>query len=416
MQTIPNVIGTSAAGRTGVWLLGALGEIATTVVVGAHAVGREIAPGSGMVSALPPMSGLGLARLNDMVFGGLDIRPGSVPQTAEQVSRRSRTFSPEVVEALAAELSAIDRDVVIDAEASWRPAAPARALPPLNVLVARLRGYLAAFRARHDLRHVVVVNLTSAEPAPVDAPAHEDLSALEAAIAADRKDIITPSMCAAYAAFMEGSSYVNFTPNDRATCPALSELAEMRRLPFCGNDGKTGETLVKTALAPMFAYRNLSVLSWEGINLLGNGDGATLDVPENRAAKLRNKGGVLEGILGYPVHSGVSINYVPSLGDWKTAWDLIHFRGFLGVEMSMQFTWQGCDSILAAPLVLDLIRFAEFAHRHGESGPMRHVCSFFKSPIGVKEMALYPQFAQLLAYAAAHLQRREGLGKSHVVA
>lgn len=414
MHNTPNVIGSS--GRTGVWLLGALGEIATTVMVGAHAVARDMAPGSGMVSALPPMNALDLARLDTLVFGGLDVRPGSVLQTAREISRRSRTFSVEVVETLAAELSAIGSDLVIDAEASWRPAAPARALPPLEVLVARLRSYLAAFRARHDLRHIVVVNLTSAEPAPVDAPAHVDLAALEAAIAADRKDFVTPSMCAAYAAFMEGSSYVNFTPNDRATCPAMAQLAEARRLPYCGNDGKTGETLVKTALAPMFAYRNLSVLSWEGVNMLGNGDGATLDVPENRVAKLRNKGGVLEGILGYPVHSGVSINYVPSLGDWKTAWDLIHFRGFLGVEMSMQFTWQGCDSILAAPLVLDLVRFAEFAHRHGEFGPMRHVCSFFKSPIGVKEMALYPQFAQLLAYAANHLQRREALGKSHVVA
>jgi myo-inositol-1-phosphate synthase len=223
----------------------------------------------------------------------------------------------------------------------------------------------------------------------------------------DRKDLITPSMTYAYAAFMECCSYINFTPNTGASIGALQELAERQGVPYYGNDGKTGETLIKTALAPMFAYRNLQVLSWEGINILGNNDGKTLDNPDNRANKVRNKEGVLEQILGYPVHSGVNINYVPSLGDWKTAWDLIHFQGFLDVKMTMQFTWQGCDSILAAPLVLDMIRFSEFAARHKESGPMRHLAAFFKNPLTVNEMALYPQFEMLLSYTWKHLSRQK---------
>ena len=163
---------------------------------------------------------------------------------------------------------------------------------------------------------------------------------------------------------------------------------------------------MKTALAPMFAWRNLRVMSWEGVNMLGNNDGKALDQPDNRVAKLRNKGNVLQNILGYDPHAGVDINFVPSLGDWKTAWDLIHFQGFLDVKMSMQFTWQGCDSILAAPLVLDMVRLSEFAARNGESGLMRHLAAFFKNPIGVEEMALHSQFERLLRYTERHLAQQ----------
>ena len=157
----------------------------------------------------------------------------------------------------------------------------------------------------------------------------------------------------------------------------------------------------------MFLCRNLEVLSWEGVNLLGNKDGLTLSKEENRALKLQNKGNVLSSILGYTPHSGVSINYVPSLGDWKTAWDLIHFKGFLNVNMTMQFTWQGCDSILAAPLVLDMIRLVDFAWQNGEIGSMPHLASFFKNPIGVKEMEFTKQMDLLINYALQHLSDNE---------
>jgi myo-inositol-1-phosphate synthase len=185
-------------------------------------------------------------------------------------------------------------------------------------------------------------------------------------------------------------------------------------MPYYGDDGKTGETLVKTALAPMFACRNLRILSWEGVNMLGNSDGRTLDNPTNRAGKLENKGQVLERILDYTPHGDVTINYVPSLGDWKTAWDLIHFRGFLDVEMSMQFTWQGCDSILAAPLVLDMVRLSGFAAAQGEWGPMVHLAAFFKNPLDVDEMAFFPQFEMLLEYTRRHLSNQTTEGTHRI--
>ena len=135
-----------------------------------------------------------------------------------------------------------------------------------------------------------------------------------------------------------------------------------------GYDGKTGETLLKSVLAPMFAHRNLEVMSWVGHNIFGNMDGKVLDDPANKKSKVTSKDRLLGQILGYPPQTLVTIEYIASMGDWKTAWDHIHFRGFLGTPMTLQFTWQGCDSLLAAPLVLDLVRFAERAWRRGDIG------------------------------------------------
>jgi myo-inositol-1-phosphate synthase len=392
------------AARVGVWLIGALGDIATTLMVGTLAIRRGLREASGLTTARPPLSLLALPPLEHLSFGGIDIRAGSVPVTAEAVSRSSRTFDRDLLEAIAPDLAAINHDVVVDPQVAWDPRGPRADQPPLSALLARLRGYIHAFVARHDLDQVVVVDVSSAEPATPDSPAHLRLEAFNDLVARDRKELVTPSMLHACAAMLEGCAYVNFTANVGSGLPALQALAEERGVPHYGSDGKTGETLLKTALAPMFAYRNLRVLSWEGVNMLGNGDGKTLAEPANRVNKLRHKGNVLEAILGYPLHSGVRIDYVPSLGDWKTAWDLIHFEGFLGVRMSMQFTWQGCDSILAAPLVLDLVRLGAFAAAHGERGLMRHLACFFKSPVGVTEMALEPQYQMLVDYAERHLR------------
>src|SRR4029077_4789253 len=155
-----------------------------------------------------------------------------------------------------------------------------------------------------------------------------------------------------------------------------------RKTPIAGQDGKTGETLLKTVLAPMFARRNLRVLSWGGHNILGTRDGLVLPDPDNKASKLRSKDQVVGEIVGYSPQTHTSIEYIESLDDWKTAWDHVHFRGFLGVKMTLQVTWQGCDSVLAAPLVIDLARLALDAQRRGRGGIQSHLACFFKSPMG----------------------------------
>jgi myo-inositol-1-phosphate synthase len=132
-----------------------------------------------------------------------------------------------------------------------------------------------------------------------------------------------------------------------------------------------------------------------------------LEDDENKAGKLETKGSVLKSILGYSFHDKVRIDYTPSLGDWKTAWDHIHFQGFLDTQMKMKFTWEGADSALAAPLVLDLVRLVDHADRHGESGQQRQLASFFKSPMGVSEHDFSRQFDLLREYVDRHTRERE---------
>jgi myo-inositol-1-phosphate synthase len=153
-------------------------------------------------------------------------------------------------------------------------------------------------------------------------------------------------------------------------------------------------------LAELFARRNLPVLSWFGQNILGNGDGRVLDDPDNKATKVRSKDHLLPKMLGYAPESKVGIDYVGSLGEWKIAWDHIHFQGFLGGRMNMQFTWTGCDSLLAAPLVLDLVRLTAFAQARGEAGVLTALASFFKDPMGIDEQRLVAQDELLLRWLA----------------
>jgi myo-inositol-1-phosphate synthase len=149
----------------------------------------------------------------------------------------------------------------------------------------------------------------------------------------------------------------------------------------------------------MFAHRGLRVHSWSGINLLGGGDGATLDDPASAASKVASKERLLARTLPDPVAQVTHIDRVADMGEWKTAWDHVTFEGFLGARMTMQFTWQGCDSALAAPLVIDLARLMSLAHGAGHAGPVTPLAFFFKNPVGTQDYGLAEQYAALTAWA-----------------
>lgn len=393
--------------RTGAWLCGALGGLATTVVVGALALKRGLAPRHGLVTDAAELAHLGLVDVAGLQFGGHDVRSGSLRDSALEISRNTQSISADWVRQLDSELAAIDTarrpGLVVNAGAAIdRLVEPGGMLDgglDLASRIARIQADFEAFRRSRRLDRLVVVNLTSTEPSLPAHPAHLNLTDLRTAIRDDRRDLFRSSLLYSYAALDLGLPFINFTPS-MAFPPAIVELAHQRGAPFMGSDGKSGETLVKSALAPMFRQRALRVLSWQGYNILGDRDGQVLADRDNLATKVESKDRLVSSILGYPLHTHVGIDYVPSLNDLKTAWDFIHFEGFLGHRMSMQFIWQGCDAILAAPLVLDLIRMAELAARLGESGPMRHLACFFKSPFQVDEHDLHRQWELLRAYAA----------------
>ena len=267
-------------------------------------------------------------------------------------------------------------------------------------IVRRIGRDIKAFARNHRLANVVVVNVASTEPLPTGSIPRR-WSQLEPLLDKPRKCPLAASSLYAIAAFESGYPFINFTPSSGATPAALCQLAVDRGVCHAGYDGKTGETLLKSVLAPMFAKRNLEVMSWVGHNIFGNMDGRVLDDPNNKAAKLTSKDRLVGKILGYQPQTHVSIEYIQSMHDWKTAWDHIHFRGFLDTPMALQFIWQGCDSLLAAPLVLDLVRLVELASRRGETGVLHHLSSFFKSPLEVEENNFFAQFLDLQAWVQA---------------
>ncbi len=386
------------------WLFGAHGGLATTLVVGTRAIARGLAEARGLATETAAAAGIPWQPLADIVFGGHDIRRGDYASSAAEIHARTGTLAPELVRKLRSDLTAASKNIALGVMPNAGPTITGLAgkqrprAGTLRQQIAQVQRDIRAFARRHRLDRVVCVNLTSTEPPLKPHAAHRSLAAFERALDDNRQQLVRPSAIYAYAAATAGLPFVHFTPSNSALLPAIRQAFAASGTPWMGCDGKTGETLVKTALAPMFKIRDLRVLSWQGYNILGDRDGRVLADRDNKRAKVATKDGVLPSILGYPLHTHVGIDYVPSLHDLKTAWDFVHFEGFLGTKMSLQFTWQGCDAILAAPLVLDLVRFADLAKRRGEAGPMPHLACYFKQPFEVDEHDLHRQWAMLTAY------------------
>jgi len=380
--------------KVGLWLIGAFGAIGATVALGVAALRRGLIDSVGLVTNLPMFAGLNLEDPATFVIGGHEMTEGDLAASALRVGGCRPAFASTLIESCRAELNQWSGQVQVGSR--WDD--------EVNATLQRIQNDLCDFQKQNHLDQVIVVNLASTEPTPADQPAHGDVDFLKKCVAKNDRSVLPPSAWYAYAAISAGFAYVNFTPSCGASLPSLLSLAHQHRVPLAGQDGKTGETLVKTALAPMFAMRNLKVLSWVGYNILGNNDGRVLSDPNNRATKVKNKDRVVADILGYAPQTLTSIEYVESLDDWKTAWDHIHFQGFLGVPMAMQFSWQGCDSALAAPLVLDLARLVSYAQGVSEFGVLKHLAVFFKSPMGIAEHDLSRQWMLLQEYIRAHSQ------------
>lgn len=272
--------------------------------------------------------------------------------------------------------------------------------------VKAIRSDLRRYREEQQLDGLVMVNLASTErPADVSAGPLASLDALEAGLDADDARI-GPAVLYAYASLREGVPYANFTPSVAVDAPALRELAQELDVPVAGKDGKTGQTLMKTVIAPGLRTRALHVDGWFSTNILGNRDGLALDDPASCRSKLDTKGSVLDDILGYPVEDHVvRIEYYRPRGDDKEAWDTVDLVGFLGRRMQLKVNFLCRDSILAAPLVIEIARLLDLARRRGEGGVQEHLGAFFKAPMTADgrspEHALHRQEEELVSWLGA---------------
>jgi myo-inositol-1-phosphate synthase len=394
--------------RIGIWLIGAKGGVATTAITGLLALQKGLIGNAGLITTTPRFTGLQLVEWHDFVVGGHEIRAGRLYDEALRMYTESRAIDIAILEKCRADFDAIEQNLrsgtLVNVGSTIRQFASSDLQSSSETprqAIHRLQTDLQQFAVTHQLAHVVVVNVSSTEPAI-------DLASLPSRWSDLNKRIDEPGKCPlpasslyAIAALDLGLSYINFTPSLGSSPPAIHELAIERGARHYGYDGKTGETLLKSTLAPMFAKRNLEVMSWVGHNIFGNMDARVLDDPVNKQSKVTSKDRLLAKILGYSPQTLVTIENIASMGDWKTAWDHVHFRGFLGTPMTFQFIWQGCDSLLAAPLVLDLVRLTERAWRNGDTGVLTFLAPFFKSPLGTDEHDFGLQFQMLEAWVSA---------------
>jgi len=388
-----------ARGKLGVLLPG-LGAVATTLIAGVYLVHKKLAKPYGSLTQMqkirlgkrthprfvPIKELVPLAELHDLVFGGWDI----FPEDAYQAACQAGVLPAESLLAVREELEAIAPWPAVFDQAYVRRLCGTHVKTAANKmdLAQALMRDMERFLDAHGLDRAVMVWCGSTEVFSQPGPTHESVDAFERGLK-DNAPEISPSMIYAYAAIMKGIAVANGAPNLSVDIPALTELAAARGVPVAGKDFKTGQTLMKTMVAPGLKARMLGLQGWFSTNILGNRDGEVLDDPGAFRAKEVSKGGVLDSILQpelYPDLYGqyyhkIRIEYYPPRGDAKEGWDNIDIVGWLGQPMQIKINFLCRDSILAAPVVLDLILFLDLARRAGLSGIQEWLSFYFKCPM-----------------------------------
>jgi myo-inositol-1-phosphate synthase len=368
--------------QIGVLIVGINGAVASTVVAGVELMIRGRVPRIGMITeptdakiAEPLTSLLSFVPLENLVFAGWDMRFSNVYEGALQHG----VLPHDLLTSVRGQLESVQQWPAISFSSGAHNRRGAVQAGGSRAQIEALIGDIESFRRDRRIDRLVMVNLASTEPFAEKSVAHESLAAFERAL--DRNDAtITPAMLYFHVANKLSIPYCNFTPS-LTNVPALAEQSERTRNPYAGMDGKTGQTLVKTALAPMMRVRRLRINGWYSTNILGNNDGLVLDSPGPNKTKVASKTSVLEPIVGYRVENHqVHIHYYKPRGDAKESWDSIDIAGFAGVTMQLKINFLCHDSALAAPLVIDLVRLLDVAKRVGEWGIQKQLSLFFKSP------------------------------------
>lgn len=383
----------------GIAVIGIGGAVGTTMAAGVELLKKGLIGTDGLPFADTPITGL--ADYTDIVFAGWDLFPEDLAKAAE--SHEVLTYKQHV--AVQNELAQIK---------PWPAIGDERFLSLIEgknkigsgghrATIEILRADLSGFNTKCD--SIVVINLASTEKLAVETnEKFNTLAGFESALDENANDI-SPAMLYAYAAIAEGVPYGNFTPSAAADIPALIEYARQRNVPIAGKDGKTGQTFIKTVLAPALKSRALHVDGWYSTNILGNRDGLALSNEDSLASKVKTKQSVLDDILGYPVEDHiVDIRYYRPRGDNKEAWDNIDIRGFLGQTMQIKVNFLCKDSILAAPLAIEIARCLDLAKQRGEGGIQEQFAVFFKLPMMNSNKpvhAFHKQEAPFLSWLAA---------------
>lgn len=405
----------SAAGRLGVLVVGLGGAVSTTFIIGTLASRRGLAKPIGSLTQLAYLKvGEGdsmreaiikdlvpLASLDDIVFGGWDIFPESVYDAAlhaQVLTEKDINLVADEAGSIRPMKACFDHRFVTRLNGTWIKDCST----PWEMCEA-LRLDIRNFKMDNQCDRVVVIWAASTETYMPMADLHENLDSFEAEMKKPSTEYVSPSMCYAYAALAEGVPFINGAPALTVDFPAMWQLAEKTSTPICGKDYKSGQTMMKTVLAPAFHSRMLGLAGWFSTNILGNRDGEVLDDPASFKTKEVSKLSVIDSILEpekYPdlygdIYHKVRINYYPPRNDNKEAWDNIDIFGWMGYPMQIKVNFLCRDSILAAPLALDLVLLTDLAKRCGMKGIQRWLSFYFKSPMHeLNEVPVHSLFDQ----------------------
>lgn len=387
-----------AQGRLGILIVGVGGAVSTTMIAGVLSARKGYAKAVGSITQMATIKlkdnkehlikdVLPLADFNDIVFGGWDVFPDNVYQAAlyaEVLKEKDINLVREEMEQIKPMKAAFDQNYVKRLDGTY-----VKNMVNRWDMVEQLRSDIRHFKNESHCERVVVLWAASTEKFIPVSEEHKTITSLEQAMKENITEVVSPSMCYAYAAIAEGAPFVMGAPNLCVDIPAMWEFSERMNVPIAGKDFKSGQTLMKTVLAPMFRTRMLGVSGWFSTNILGNRDGEVLDQPENFRTKEVSKLSVLEQILepdknpelyGDLYHK-VRINYYPPRKDNKEAWDNIDIFGWMGYPMEIKVNFLCRDSILAAPIALDLVLFCDLAQRAGMKGIQTWLSFFCKSPM-----------------------------------
>ena len=382
--------------KLGIAVVGIGGAVGTTMAAGIELI-KNGSVGTGGLP-LANVSVEGLVDYSDIVFAGWDLFGEHLANAAEQhdvLTHKQFVAAEPALRTVKPWPAVGDPKFLSNIEGE-------NTLPKVShrEIIEKLRVNLREFITQCD--SVVVINLASTEKLAVEGnEIFNSLASFEKALDEDSSDI-SPAMLYAYAAMTKGIPYGNFTPSVAADIPALIELADVRKVPIAGKDGKTGQTFIKAVLASALKSRALKVEGWYSTNILGNRDGLALSNEDSLASKVKTKSSVLEDILGYEVEDHlVDIRYYRPRGDNKEAWDNIDIAGFLGQQMQIKVNFLCKDSILAAPLAIEIARCLDLAKNRGEVGVQEQLSVFFKLPMsksGKPEQAFHKQEKMLLEW------------------
>ncbi len=374
--------------KLGLAIIGLGGAVGTTMVAGIELLKKGLIDMTGLPLA---NSTSDLSSYENIVFAGWDLFGEHLAKAAEEhdvLTHKQFVAVEQELRKLKPWRAVGNDDFLSNIEGENKVSHAAH-----RETIEKIRNDLREFKETCD--EVVVINLASTEKLAAEGnEIFDSLKSFEKALDENAKEI-SPAMLYAYAAISEQVPYGNFTPSVAADIPALIEFAENNQVPIAGKDGKTGQTMIKSVLAPAFKTRALKVEGWYSTNILGNRDGLALSNEDSLASKVKTKSSVLEDILGYEVEDHlVDIRYYRPRGDNKEAWDNIDVVGFLGQSMQIKVNFLCKDSILAAPLAIEIARLLDLAKRRGEKGIQEQLSVFFKLPMTRNEKPEHALFRQ----------------------